>query len=179
MRLELQLDLEFLTSYNNLKDKITQWEKQYLITSPIGGRAQFLKFWNDNQFIQAGEPLFSIVPKEHDAVGKVMLPVSGAGKVKVGQRVIVKMVDYPYMEYGHIEAKVKNISLVSSPFELGNGSKVDSYLVTLIFPSGLTTNYGSELDFKFEAKGSAEIVTKERRLIERFFDNLKYIDRSK
>lgn len=176
---ELQLDLEFLTSYNNLKDKITQWEKQYLITSPIGGRAQFLKFWNDNQFIQAGEPLFSIVPKEHDAVGKVMLPVSGAGKVKVGQRVIVKMVDYPYMEYGHIEAKVKNISLVSSPFELGNGSKVDSYLVTLIFPSGLTTNYGSKLDFKFEAKGSAEIVTKERRLIERFFDNLKYIDRSK
>ncbi|MEJ5092801.1 MULTISPECIES: HlyD family efflux transporter periplasmic adaptor subunit [Sphingobacterium] len=176
---EQQFDLELLTAYNNLIDKINLWEKQYLITSPVGGNAQFLKFWTNNQFVQAGEPLFSIVPKQNEVLGKVMLPVQGAGKVKMGQKVIVKMADYPYMEYGYIEGKVNNISLVSSPVNLGNGSTVDSYLVTLIFPEGLMTNYGTQLDFRFEAKGTAEIITKDRRLIERFFDNLKYIGHSK
>lgn len=176
---EQQFDLEVLTAYNNLIDKINLWEKQYLITSPVGGSAQFLKFWTNNQFVQAGEPLFSIVPKQNEVLGKVMLPAQGAGKVKTGQKVIVKMADYPYMEYGYIEGKVNNISLVSSPVNIGNGSMVDSYLVTLIFPEGLKTNYGTQLDFRFEAKGTAEIITKDRRLIERFFDNLKYIGHSK
>lgn len=169
---EQQFDLELLTAYNNLIDKINLWEKQYLITSPVGGNAQFLKFWTNNQFVQAGEPLFSIVPKQNEVLGKVMLPVQGAGKVKMGQKVIVKMADYPYMEYGYIEGKVNNISLVSSPVNLGNGSTVDSYLVTLIFPEGLMTNYGTQLDFRFEAKGTAEIITKDRRLIERFLITL-------
>lgn len=176
---ELQLDLEVLTSFNNLIDKINLWEKQYLIRSPVAGKAQFLKFWNENQFIQAGEPVFSIVPKENSILGKVLLPVSGAGKVKAGQEVIVKLADYPYMEYGYIKATVRDISLVSSPVNTGNGTAMDSYLVTLSFPEELATNYGTVLDFRFESKGTAEIITKDRRLIERFFDNLKYIGHSK
>jgi multidrug resistance efflux pump len=176
---EIQIDLDVMTSYNNLIDKINLWEKQYLITSPFSGKAQFLKFWTNNQFIQAGEALFSIVPQQNVTLGNVILPVLGAGKVKIGQKVIVRLADYPYMEYGYIEAQVKNISLVSSPFNLGNGTTVDSYLVNLIFPEGLKTNYGTILDFRFEAKGTAEIITNDRRLIERFFDNLKYIGHSK
>ncbi|MEN5434958.1 HlyD family efflux transporter periplasmic adaptor subunit [Sphingobacterium faecium] len=176
---EQQFDLELLTAYNNLIDKINLWEKQYLITSPVGGSAQFLKFWTNNQFVQVGEPLFSIVPTKNEVLGKVMLPVQGAGKVKMGQKVIVKMVDYPYLEYGYIEGEVNNISLVSSPVSVGNGSTIDSYLVTLVFPRGLYTNYGTQLDFRFEAKRTAEIITKDRRLIERFFDNLRYIGHSK
>lgn len=172
---ELQLNLELLTTFNNLIDKINVWEKQYLIRSPVAGKAQFLKFWTENQFVQAGEPIFSIVPAENNIMGKMNLPVSGAGKVKTGQEVIVKLADFPYLEYGYIKAIVDNIALVSSPVNMGDGKAMDSYLVTLSFPNGLITNYGSVLDFKFDTKGSAEIITKDRRLIERFFDNLKYI----
>jgi len=175
---ELQLELELITAYNNLMDKIAIWEKQYLVTAPIVGKVQFLKFWNQNQFVQAGESLFSIVPEQNQTLGQVLLPISGAGKVKVGQEVIVKMADYPYMEYGYIKAKVTNIGLVSTSLQTANGT-VESYMVTLDFPEGLTTNYGTTLDFKFEAKGAAEIITNDRRLIERFFDNLKYIGHSK
>lgn len=172
---ELQLDLELLTAFNNLIDKINLWEKQYMISSPIDGQAQFMKFWTENQFVQAGEPIFSIVPQENNVMGKVMLPISGAGKVKVGQEVIVKLADFPYMEYGYVKAVVDNISLVSSQVSMGDGKAMESYLVTVTFPRGLVTNYGSTLAFKFETKGTAEIITKDRRLIERFFDNLKYI----
>ncbi len=175
---ELQFDLEAVTSYNNLIDKINLWEKYYLIRTPLQGKVQFLKFWNQNQFVQAGEPLFSIVPHNTDVLGQVLLPISGAGKVKLGQVAIVKLADYPYMEYGYIKGMVANISLVSSP--LPNGDKViDNYLVTLSFPGGLRTNYGTQLEFKFESKGTVEIVTKDRRLIERFFDNLKYVGHHK
>lgn len=171
---ELDLDLDVVTSFNNLIDKINLWEKQYVIRTPLEGEIQFLKFWNQNQFVQAGEPLFSIVPHNKDIEGQVHLPISGAGKVKIGQEAIVKLADYPYMEYGYVKATVINIALVSSP--LNNGSNVvDTYLVTLRFPEGLKTNYKTRLDFKFESKGIAEIITKDRRLIERFFDNLKYI----
>lgn len=175
---ELQLDLDVITSFNNLLDKINLWEKQYLIKSPMRGKVQFLKFWNENQFVQMGEPIFSIVPNNTDVLGHVSLPVAGAGKVKIGQEAIVKLADYPYMEYGYIKAKVTNIALVSSTVNTGNGA-VDNYLITLSLPKGLMTNYGTLLDFKFEAKGTAEVITKDRRLIERFFDNLKYIGHSK
>jgi hypothetical protein len=171
---EIQLELEVNTAYNNLNDKIALWEKQYLITAPLGGKIQFLKFWNENQFVQAGEPLFSIVPEKNGLLGQVMLPISGAGKVKIGQEAIIKLADYPYMEYGYIKAVVNNIGLVSSSFQSGEKA-TDIYLITINFPSGLTTNYGTSLDFKFDTKGTAEIITKDRRLIERFFDNLKYI----
>lgn len=173
-----QLDLELSTAYNSLIDKINLWEKQFLITTPLAGKVQFLKFWNENQFVQAGEPVFSIVPEENELLGQVLLPVGGAGKVKVGQEVIVKLEDYPYMEYGYLRAVVKNISLVSTTINTGENA-MDSYMVVLFFPNGMLTNYGTPLDFKFETKGIAEIITKDRRLIERFFDNLKYIGHSK
>lgn len=175
---ELELDLEVVTTYNNLLDRINLWEKQYLIRTPLNGKVQFLKFWSQNQFVQMGEPLFSIVSPNTGMLGQVQLPISGAGKVKVGQDVIVKLADYPYMEYGYVKAKVNNIALVSTPLNTGDNI-VDTYLVTLSFPNNLKTNYGTQLDFKFEIKGLAEIITKDRRLIERFFDNLKYIGHSK
>lgn len=171
---ELQLNLEVLTSYNNLIDKLNNWEKLYLFRAPFDGKIQFLKFWNDNQFVQQGEHLFSIVPSQNNLIGQVMLPVNGAGKVKSGQNVIVKLADYPYMEFGYIKAIVNNIDLVSNSTKTADGD-IETYLVTLHFPKGLTTNYGSNLEFRYESKGVAEIITKDRRLIERFFDNLKYI----
>jgi hypothetical protein len=51
---------------------------------------------------------------------------------------------------------------------------VETYLITVDLPDGLTTNYGEILDFQHEISGTADIVIKERRLIERLFDNLKY-----
>lgn len=170
---ERQLDLELLTTYNDLSDKITAWTQKYVFVSPFAGKVQFLKFWNNNQFIQAGEPAFTIVPKQEALFGQVLLPAIGSGKVKTGQEVIVKLEDYPYMEYGSITGKVNSISLTSNSVKTSDGD-VDTYLVTITFPEELKTNYGSKLQSKFEMKGSAEIITNDRRLIQRFFDNLKY-----
>ncbi|MGO1671153.1 MAG: HlyD family efflux transporter periplasmic adaptor subunit [Sphingobacterium sp.] len=169
------LELEALLAYNALLDHIHEWEQKYLIKSPIVGKVQFLKFWREGQFVNSGESLFSIVPAENNTVGQVILPIDGAGKIQVGQEVIVKLADFPYLEYGFIRGRVQSIPLISSKSSLRGGQSLDSYLVTVEFPMGMVTNYGSKIDFKFDIKGTAEIITNERKLIERFFDNLKYM----
>jgi multidrug efflux pump subunit AcrA (membrane-fusion protein) len=171
---ERQLDLELLTSYNDLIDKVKAWKQKYVFIAPFTGKVQFLKFWNNNQFIQTGEPVFTIVPKQEALFGQVLLPAVGSGKVRTGQEVIVKLEDYPYLEYGSITGKVNSISLTSNSVKTSEGD-VETYLVTISFPEELKTNYGTKLESKYEMKGSAEIITNDRRLIQRFFDNLKYI----
>ncbi|MGN7987172.1 HlyD family secretion protein [Pedobacter sp. 22226] len=170
---EKELHLNLISSYNDLIDNIKIWEQKYVFKAPFSGKLQYLKFYNENQFVQAGDPIFTIVPINDKPYGQVLLPANGAGKVKIGQEVIVKLDNFPYMEYGSVEGRVKTISLTTNTEKTQNGS-IETYLVTIDFPKGLQTNYGGKLDFKYESKGIAEIITHDRRLIERLFDNLKY-----
>lgn len=171
---EQQLNLDLLTSYNDFRDNLTSWEQRYVFTAPFEGQVQFLNFWNNDQFVQAGEAVFTVVPKQEEIIGQVILPANGAGKVNPRQEVIVKLDDYPYLEYGSVTGYVEDISLTTNTLQNGQG-EIDNYLISISFPNQLTTNYGSQLDFRYGIKGTAEIVTNDRRLIQRFFDNLKYI----
>lgn len=171
---EKELRIALISSYNDLVDNIKSWEQKYVFKAPFAGRVQFLKFYNQNQFVQEGEQVFTVVPKEDKAFGQVILPAQGSGKVKNGQEVIIKLDNYPYMEYGSISGRVKSISLTTS-IEKTEKSNIETYMVLVDFPNQLKTNYGTVLDFKAEAKGTAEIIANDRRLIQRLFDNLKYI----
>lgn len=172
---ERELIIGMFNSYYDLIDAIKKWERTYVFLSPIKGTVDFLNFLKDNDYIQTGEELFKIVPDKNQIVGQVNLPENGSGKVKKGQNVIIKLNNYPYNEYGSIKGKVTRISLATNQQTLSdNQKKINSYLVDVDLPYGLKTNYGVELNFHAEAKGTAEIVTEDRRLIERFFDNLRY-----
>ena len=164
--------LELASAYIELADNLEQWEQKYVFKSPMDGKIQFLKFWTNNHFVQAGEAIFTIVPNNSAMIGQVNMPAAGAGKVKIGQEVILKLDNYPYVEYGSIKGKVRNISLTTNSVQTPQGI-VENYLVHVDLPHQLKTNYGSQLDAKFEIKGLAEIITKDRRLIERLFDNLR------
>lgn len=161
--------MDFITSY------IKNQHIANLGLSPINGKVDFLSFIKSNDYIQSGQELFKIIPVNNQIIGQVNLPENGSGKVKVGQSVIIKLNNYPFNEYGSVKGKVRRISLVTNQQTLSdNQKKVNSYLIDINLPFGLKTNYGVELDFHAEAKGSAEIITNDRRLIERFFDNLRH-----
>ena len=116
-----------------------------------------------NQYIQAGDDIFSIVPEKSTILGQMLLPATGAGKVTPGSQAIIKLDNYPFMEYGSVDGKVGSISLVTKAEQVANVN-VETYLIAIDLPQGLTTNYGKKLDF----------IVNDRRLIERLFDNLKY-----
>ncbi|WP_195373310.1 MULTISPECIES: HlyD family efflux transporter periplasmic adaptor subunit [Parabacteroides] len=157
----------YRTAMEELLNVIGSWELNYCLRSPIEGRVTFTKYWNENQFITSGEDVFSVVPEENERlIGRASLPVQRSGKVELSQRVIVRFANFPDQEFGIVNGIVSAISMV--PTE-------DNYMVEIAFPDGLTTNYGKNLPVSHEMKATAEIVTDDLRLIERFFQPLKKI----
>lgn len=163
---------EYITRKNELTNAINLWKERYLQYSPIEGELEYLGFWRNNSFVQSGQELFTVIPDKNDLVGEVMIPSHGAGKVKLGQTANVKISNYPYDEYGLLKGAVTSISRIGNKIKTQEGTG-EAYLILVSFPEGTVTNFGKVLPLDFETKGTVEIITKRKRLIERLFDNLK------
>lgn len=98
--------------------------------------------------------------------GYVRLKMNYAGKVKTGQRVNLKFVSYPYLEYGTVKGVVSKISLVPTS---------DFYELEVNLPDQLVSTYGKKFEFKQELKGTAEIITEDQRLLDRILHPAKSI----
>jgi HlyD family secretion protein len=160
-------------AYDGLQTQIRQWEQAYLLVSPVGGTVTFTKYWQKNQNVNAGEVLVTVVPKERARIiGKITLPPQGAGKVKEGQTVNIKFDNFPYMEFGMVKVQIKNISLVPVVVNDGGADK-KAYILEVVFPDTLRTNYGKELSFSQEMQGTAEIITDDLRLLDKFLNPIK------
>ena len=161
--------------YDNLVNQLKAWEQAYVLKTPIAGQVTFTNFWSVNQFVSAGNVVFNVVPdNEQKIIGKATIPIAGAGKVEIGQRVNIKLDNYPYMEYGMLEGRITNISMVPVSNEKGGYYTAEIELI-----NNLVTNYRKELPFNQEMQGNAEIITKDRRLIERLVEPLVSIFREK
>lgn len=155
-----------LQLFEQLRKSLKQWEQNYLIISNTNGIASFQQFFGENQFVKAGDVILSILPENKDKlVGRMSVPAANSGKIISGEKVLIKLDNYRYQEYGIVEGKVQNISL--SPDKDGN------YYVDVLLPKGLKTSYNKTLTFDKELKGNAEIVTEDLRLIERFFYQMR------
>lgn len=161
-----ELERKYLLSLRNateaLNAQIKSWERDYLLASPINGVVTQMGVWSSNQNVNAGETVFTVIPSQQNTPkGKAMLPVQGAGKVKIGQRVNVRINNFPDQEFGYLLGKVESIS--SIPTAEG------FYVVEVGFPNGMRTNYGKTLPITQQMLGSADIITDDLRLMERFF----------
>jgi len=94
------------------------------------------------------------------------LPRVRSGKVKVGQEVKIKFDGYPFNEFGAVEGKIESISMIA---------RDNLYLINVSLPNGLKTTYNKTLEFKQEMQGIADIITEDMRLIERIFNQIRYI----
>lgn len=157
-----------LQTYDELKRALRNWEQNYLFKSSIDGKVSFQQYWGENQFVKSGEVIFTILPDDrNNLLGKLVVPAQNSGKIKPNQKVLIKLDNYLYQQFGIVEGKVRNISL--SPDAEGN------YYVEVELPKGLKTSYNKELVFDKEMRGSAEIVTEDLRLIERVFYQFREI----
>ena len=165
---EVNLGRNMAQSFYQLKKVIKDWELTYTLKSSISGTVTFLQVWTENQTINAGDNVFSIIPDAKNGfIGKVKAPALNSGKIKVGQRVNIRLANFPDREFGVLKGKIRNISLV--PDKDGN------ILLDVELPNGLETSYKKQIVFQQEMKGSAEIVTEDLRLIERILYQFKSI----
>jgi multidrug resistance efflux pump len=163
---EMVLLKNAIQSFNQLKKAIKDWEYQYVLQSNIKGNIAFLNYWNTNQTVNQGDLIFTIIPIENSSfIAKLKAPAQNSGKIKVGQPVHIKLENYPNTEFGVINGIVDHISLIPNNEGL--------YIIDVKLPQKLITSYNIQIDFKQEMRGSAEIVTEDLRLIERFFYQFK------
>lgn len=154
-------------SFENLNAEIKIWENKYVLRSPIAGKVSFFEFWSTNQYVNTGSTMMMVIPKDQGSIiGKIQLNQDGAGKVKEGQKVIIKLRNYPYLEYGVIEGMVSTIS---------PAAENDMFSVFVDLPDELQTNYGISLDFSYDMEGNAEIITQDNRLIDKLINPIKSV----
>lgn len=152
--------------FEQLRKSLKQWEQTYLLISSTDGVASYQQFWGENQFIKTGDAIVSVFPENKMAVvGRMLVPSANSGKIMPGQKVLIKLDNYRYQEYGIVQGKVQTVSL--TPDENGN------YYVDILLPKGLKTSYNKNLPFNKELKGNADVVTQDLRLIERFFYQIR------
>ena len=159
---------QVIQSFNQLKKAIKDWEIRYVLQPTINGKVSLLDVYNETQSVRGGDLVFTIIPDKFGGyIGKIKAPVHNSGKIKIGQRVNIKLSNYPSEEFGMLQGTIKNISLISD--------KDGNYLIDVNLPNDLETTYHKKLLFKQEMQGTAEIITEDLRLIERFFYQLRSI----
>jgi HlyD family secretion protein len=152
-------------SYNNLKASIASWEQNYLLIAPVSGTVTFTRFWSENQNVKTGEKVLTIIPNEAGSmVGRIQLPMEGAGEVKIGDQVNIQFDNFPHLEHGMVKGIVSNKSKVPDD---------DYYMVEVELPDGLRTYYNKTIIFSQNMQGDAEILTDKTRMLERVLNPIR------
>jgi multidrug resistance efflux pump len=149
-----------------VKTSINRWKQAYLLTAPMSGKVSFFNdYWAQNQNIKEGDNVMAIVPTDGKGiVGLLAVPMSISGKVLENQRVVMKFDSYNYQDWGVVNGVVASKALVP------NAQKMLSVRVNLT--NGLVTSYGKNLTFDQQMLGSAEIISEDKRFVERLFNKL-------
>ena len=158
---------QFLQALNTLQSAADAWKMKYVLMAPVSGRVFFPGTLQENQSVTIGQELFYVAPPSTDYFGELRIPQQNAGKVQVGQDVLVKFAGFPYQEFGAVRGRITaiaNIPLRDSVF-----------LAKVVLPSGLRTTYGKSLAYKTGMSASAEVITDDSRLLEKLFYQLRKI----
>lgn len=158
--LESSIRLAVSTISNTLKN----WQQNYLITAPITGRIRYLKELTPNQYVRTNDTLFTVSPQNEPLLGFVTFPVQGMGKVRIGQRVIIRLDNYPYQEFGTVPAVVSQLLPSTSRKQ---------YRAIVTLPKGLGPLRQFSSGSQPEMTGTADLVTDDIRLLERLFNGFR------
>lgn len=154
----------FYSSLLGLKSEIEAWLELYVFNAPEDGKVLFISSLKENEFINNGQGLFYIQPNETIYYSELMAGQQRFGKIKTGQKVMINVESYPRQEYGYLTGVIDYISNIPS--------RSDSFLIRVVLPKGLQTNYDQRLFFRNDLLAQAEIVTEDRRLFERLMGQL-------
>ena len=155
-------------SRERLAADIKIWKQKYLLTAPIAGKISLNTDYREKQYVTPGDEIMTVVPaaagQQITAAG--LIPTAGTGKIKIGMPVNLQVSGYPYQEFGLVRARVAAIAAVP---------QADNYLLQLELTDGLNTTYRKTLRFRQEMPATAEIITEDRRILDRIFDKIRSI----
>jgi len=153
----------FEQALQTLKSQVSNWMTRYIITAPTGGTVVFLTRLEKNQFMKNNEILGYVNPPNSRYYARINFSQSNFGKLDTGQIVQLRLTAYPYEEFGYIKGKLRYISNVASD---------SGFSGNVMLPNGLNTIYNKQIQFRSGLQAQAIIITKQMRLLERFYFNI-------
>lgn len=151
-------------AFNQLLAQMRNWEKLYAIVVPQRCSVEFVNIIPEGDFVSVGEPIFNVIYQRSHYYGITMLPSEGAGNVKNGDSVFIKLSPFPYQDYGVLKGTIKNIS---------KNMIENKYLAYIDLPQGLLSDTKEHLNFAETMYGEAQIITGSRKLIFRILNLLR------
>ncbi len=159
-----QIDEErkkFVQALNSFISEAETWKRQFILTSPVNGKLIYGSFLQENQQVKMDQPLFYVNPNNEQYYGELLLPQVVSAKVKKEQKVLIKVRSYPYQDYGYLNGKIDYISDI--PMQ-------DSVFFAKV--SLIRSVTDSLIILKPGIFGDAEIITEDKSIFNRIWDNL-------
>lgn len=157
----LQRSSEIRLALTGLINAFQNWKKDAVWMAPCAGKVVFNKLLQVNKFYKTDEASIIIVPKGNGYRAIASVVSLGSGKLKKGQRTFIELTDYPKTEFGMLEGKVVAITQMD---------KEGKYELKIELPDQLKTTYNHRIPPKVQLKGTIKIITKDKRLLMRFFE---------
>ncbi len=154
----------FTQTLNSLQAELENWKNKYLLIAPISGKVAFATFVQQDQQLGANQIICYINPENSNYYAAVYIPQNNFGKIKIGQKVLLKLSSYPFQEYGAIEGKLDFISNIPSD---------SGYMAKVSLPQGLVTNYNRSVQYREGLSALGEIITEDMRLSDRLINQMK------
>lgn len=149
---------------NQLQVQIKNWEKLYAIIVPQKCSVELANIIPEGDFVSIGEPVYNVIYQRSHYYGITMLPSEGAGKVKNGDSVFIKLSPFPYQDYGVLKGTIKNVS---------QNIVEKDYLAYIDLPQDLLSDTKVHLNFAETMYGEAQIITGTRKLILKILNQLR------
>jgi len=168
-QLENEIDQQkviFLQALNTLKSQINDWTNKYMFTASLSGKIAFNRILEENMLLSVGQTICFINPNNTQVYASVLIHQANFGKIKIGEKVILKFPSYPHQEYGTVTGKLEFIAAI--PTDSGYNARV-------LLPNGLSTNYKKQLQFHEGLIARAEIITEDLKLSDRIFNGLRSV----
>jgi len=160
---DIELTGRLAAALRDLRGVMMEWERINVIRATQAGRARLFGVWSESQNLKAGDTFAIIEPINSAPTAFAFVPAAGFGKVKLGQRVTIRLDAYPYHEFGLVEARVAAASAVA----------VDGqYRVLLDLPHGLLLSSAKAVQFTQNMEGDARIEVDRLRLIQQLLPGL-------
>lgn len=151
---------------NELLATLSVDETDESIRAYSAGHVYFVNFWKTGFQVEKGDLMFRIIPTEYGSfIGRLKIPNRLKTKIEEGDKVRIRLSKDQLMEYEILEGVVQNFTSVTN--EKG------TVQVEISIGSELISATGKKIDYQLGMLGTADIITEDLRLIERFFYLLK------
>jgi hypothetical protein len=142
---------------------VLEWEQRCAVRASESGIVKFADLVQVNQHIQSQQVLCYVTQDSAFCYAQLQLSQHNLGQVMAGQRVQVRLLAFPYQQFGYLPAILGQQSTLP---------KDSFYLAPANFTDASKTNLGKSIAIRDGMQCTAQIIANETRLIDRLLNQV-------